>query len=342
MKRKIFTGTFSLILLTLLFFAWKIFGPTVNSPEDKYFYIRTGSSFESVKEGLVHNKILKSGDWFYMVARILKFQTAKAGKYEVKDNMSLFQLIRMLKNGQQSPVKLTITKIRLKEDLAQKWGKLFEFDSLSAIRFLNNNDSLKKYGLDSNTVMTAVMPDTYNFFWNTTPDKVFQKLFDQWKKFWTDERKSKADQIGLSEIQATILASIIDEETNQVNEKKNISSVYLNRFAKKMPLQSCPTVKFALRDFGLKRIYEKHLAVESPYNTYKNTGLPPGPICTPQAETIDLVLNAPKTDYLYFVAKSDFSDAHEYSSTYEEHLKKAREYQRALDRQDSIRSKANK
>jgi UPF0755 protein len=122
-----------------------------------------------------------------------------------------------------------------------------------------------------------------------------------------------------------------------VNEKKNISSVYLNRMNISMPLQSCPTVKFALKDFALKRIYEKHIAVESPYNTYRHSGLPPGPICTPQPATIDLVLNAPKTDYLYFVAKADFSDAHEYTSNYQDHLKKAKEYQQALDKQEAIR-----
>jgi UPF0755 protein len=326
-----------IVLLPAIFLYWKIFTPSVRQPEGKYLFIKTGTSFEGMTDELVSKKILGSAGWFNRLAGLMKFENVKTGRYEIKDNMSLFQLVRMLKNGQQAPVKLTIIKFRLKEDIAKKLGGMFEFDSLSVIQFLNNNDSLRHFGLDSNTAMAAILPDTYEFFWNTTPGKVYRKLYDEWKKFWTEERKEKAKQSGLSEIDATILASIIDEETNQLAEKRNISSVYLNRMNINMPLQSCPTVKYALKDFALKRIYEKHIAVQSPYNTYHHTGLPPGPICTPQPETIDLVLNAPKTDYLYFVAKSDFSDAHEYSASYADHLKKAREYQKALNRQDSIR-----
>jgi len=225
----------------------------------------------------------------------------------------------------------------VKENFASKINGMFEFDSLQMMNFLTNNDSLKQFELDTNTVMAGIMPNTYTYFWNTTPKKVFQKIYAESQKFWNSDRKLRAEQLRLTPMQVTILASIIDEETNQVSEKKNISSVYLNRMNIGMPLQSCPTVKFALKDFGLKRIYEKHIAVESPYNTYKNTGLPPGPICTPQPATIDLVLNAPKTDYLYFVAKSDFSDAHEYTTNYADHLKKAKEYQQALDKQEAIR-----
>jgi UPF0755 protein len=335
-KRKLLVAAL-LVLLPVIFLCWKVFAPSVRQPEGKYFFIRTGTSFETMTSELVNKKILKSASWFNRLSSLLKFKNVKPGRYEIRENMSLFQLVRMLKNGQQAPVKLTIIKFRLKEDMARKLGSLFEFDSLSVMQYMNNNDSLRQYGLDSNTALAAILPNTYNFFWNTTPDKVYRKLYDEWKKFWTEERKAKAKQSGLNEVGATILASIIDEETNQLSEKKNISSVYLNRMNINMPLQSCPTVKYALKDFALKRIYEKHIAVQSPYNTYHHTGLPPGPICTPQPETIDLVLNAPKTDYLYFVAKSDFSDAHEYSSSYADHLKKAREYQKALNRQDSIR-----
>jgi UPF0755 protein len=251
--------------------------------------------------------------------------------------MSLFELVRMLKNGRQTPVSLVITKFRLKEDFARKLGQLFEFDSLTAIRYLTSNDSLKNFGLDTNTVMTAVIPDTYTFFWNTTPKKVFQKLYYHREKFWNEERKKKAAAIQLTPVQVSVLASIVDEESNNPEEKKKITSVYINRLVQKMNMQACPTVKYALRDFGLKRIYEKHLSVSSPYNTYIHEGLPPGPICTPQPETIDIVLNAPQTDYLYFVANSDFSGTHIYSSNYAEHLKWAKKFAQAQDKQDSIR-----
>jgi UPF0755 protein len=330
-----------IVLVVVLFSAWKVFGPSVTPPQEKFFYIKTGESFDGMRNGLVSQRIISSGRWFDWVAGTMKFNTARAGKYEITKNMSLFELIRMLRNGKQTPVKLTITKLRLKEDLARRMGQLFEFDSLAAIQFLTNNDSLKSFGLDTNTVMTAVMPNTYSYFWNSDPKKVFQKLFDHWRHYWNEERKKRANAIQLTPVEVSILASIVDEESNSKSDKSNIASVYINRLNQKMKLQADPTVKFGLRDFSLTRIYHKHLTVQSPYNTYKNLGLPPGPVCTPQPETIDIVLNAPQTDYLYFVANSDFSGTHIYSSTYEDHLKSAKKFAEAQNRQDSIR-KANR
>ena len=336
------TARFVLILalILVLFAAWKVFGPSVSTPEEKFFYIRTGETFDGVKEDLVSKKIITSSRWFDWVAGAMKFNTVKAGKYEIKKSMSLFELIRVLKNGKQTPVKLVITKLRLKEDFARKLGQQFEFDSLAAIQFLTNNDSLRKFGVDSNTAMAVVMPDTYSFFWNSSPEKVYQKLFDHWKKFWNDERKRKARAIQLDPIQVSTLASIVDEEVNLKSEKEKISSVYLNRLHKNMNMQACPTIKYALKDFALTRIYEKHLTIQSPYNTYIHEGLPPGPVCTPQPETIDIVLNAPQTDYLYFVANSDFSGTHIYTTNYADHLKFAKKFAEAQDKQESIR-KAN-
>lgn len=334
-----------LVLILALFSAWKVFGPSVSAPQDKFLYIRTGDTFGEMRDELVSKKIISSSRWFGWVSSAMSFNTAKAGKYEIKESMSLFDLVRMLRNGKQAPVKLTITKLRLKEDFARKLGQQFEFDSLTAIQFLTNNDSLKTFGLDSNTVMTAVMPDTYSYFWNSDPKKVYQKLFDHWQKYWNEERKNKAAAIQLTPVEVSILASIVDEEVNLKSEKEKIASVYINRLHKKMNMQACPTVKYALRDFALTRIYYKHLTVQSPYNTYINEGLPPGPVCTPQPQTIDIVLNAPQTDYLYFVANSDLPGTHIYSTNYDDHLKFAKKnaeaQDRAQERQDSIR-KANR
>jgi UPF0755 protein len=291
-----------IVILAGLFSAWKVFGPSVTAPKDKFLYIRTGSGYNDVRNNLITQKIISSPQWFDWVASAMNFNVAKAGKYEVKKGMSLFELVRILKNGRQTPVKLVITKFRLKEDFAKKLGQQFEFDSLTAMRYLSNNDSLKTFGLDTNTVMAAVMPDTYSLYWNSDPKKVYQKIFDHWQKYWTDERKKKANAIQMTPVQVTILASIVDEEVNLKSEKEKISSVYINRLHRNMEMQACPTVKFALRNFALSRILYEHLKVQSPYNTYENKGLPPGPICTPQPETIDIVLNAPQTDYLYFVA----------------------------------------
>jgi len=314
------------------FLSWKLFGPAASSPPEKFFYIKTGDTFDDLSANLVSKKILRSNFWFKKASLFLRFRTARAGKYQIHDGMSLYQLIYMLKNGKQTPVNLVITKLRLKEDLSKKMGQLFEFDSTTAMQFLSNNDSLSFFGADTNTIMAYIIPDTYTYFWNTTPRSVLQKLYSHWKKFWTAGRIYKADQQGLTPLQVMILASIIDEESNYLPEKSIIASVYLNRIRKKMPLQADPTVKFALKDFTLKRIYQKHLMVESPYNTYKIQGLPPGPVCTPQPATIDAVLNAPKTEYLYFVAKSDFSGVHVFTANYKDHLKKAKEYQEALNR----------
>lgn len=326
-----------ILLLAGLFAAWKVFGTSVSVPQDKFLYIKTGSSFNEMREELVSKNIISSAMWFDWASKAMGFNKAKAGKYEIKKGMSLFELVRMLKNGRQTPVKLTITKIRLKEDFAKKLGQQFEFDSLATMQFLTNNDSLKTYGLDSNTVMAAVMPDTYSFYWNSEPKKVYQKLFEHWQKFWNDERKKKANAIQLDPVQVSTLASIVDEEVNLKSEKEKIASVYINRLHKRMNMQACPTIKYAMRDFALTRIYNKHLTYQSPYNTYINPGLPPGPVCTPQPETIDIVLNAPQTDYLYFVANSDFSGTHIYSTNYDDHLKFAKKFAEAQDRQDSIR-----
>ena len=328
----------ALVLFAIVaFIGWKIFGPTVKQPEGKFFYIRTGSSYNNITAELINKKIISNATWFNLVARSLKYKIVKPGKFEIKKGMSIFNLVRMLKNDRQSPVNLVITKFRTKEDFARRIGKEFETDSLQMISFLNNTDSLRHYGLDTNTWACAIIPDTYIYFWNSTPTKIFSKLCAASQKFWTEERKQKLIDKNLTPVEAYILASIIEEETNLKKDKGNIASVYLNRVAKGMPLQADPTVKFAMRDFGLKRIYEKYLTVESPYNTYINKGLPPGPICTPSVETLEEIINAPKTDYIYFVADSDLSGGSVFTSDYKEHMKYAKLYQQALNKQDSIR-----
>lgn len=331
-----------LLIATLaVYIGWKFAGPATAFPnEEKFFYIYTdkanrGAILQSLDTG-AYLKDIKAFDW--LAARMNYWQMIKPGKYAIKKGESLLTIIRRLRNGQQTPVDLVITRIRTKENFARITGNKFEFDSLDMIRFLNNNDSLSNYAVNPETAMTVVLPNTYTYFWNASPDDVFQKLYKESQKFWTDERKEKATQKGLSAEQVYILASIIEEETNAKSDKPNIASVYLNRLQKGMPLQADPTVKFALKDFGLKRIRQKHLQVESPYNTYRNKGLPPGPVTTPSVETITEVLNAPETDYLYFVANSNFSGTHIFTTNYQDHLKYARQYQQALNRLDSARN----
>ena len=280
---------FILLLLLVVggYIAWILIGPTVNEPGEKYFYIRTGSDYQSVKDSLVKKKIISGTFWFDKIATYLDYDKAiKPGRYKIKDGMSLVNLVRILRSGNQTPVNLVITKLRTKEDLAKKLGSNFEFDSTAAIQFLNSNDSLLEYGFDSYTVMTGVIPNTYILKWNNSPSTLFKKLFSEQQKFWTKERKTKATALGLSEKEVYTLASIVEEETNEPEDKGKIASVYINRMRTGMRLAADPTVKFGIKDFSLKRIYEKHTRMPSPYNTYLNAGLPPGPICTPvQANT---------------------------------------------------------
>jgi UPF0755 protein len=255
------------------------------------------------------------------------------GKYEVKNGQSIWSIARQLKNGRLAEMKLVINRIRIKEDLAKLISKNFAPDSVSVMNYLQSNDSLAKWHVDSSTVFTMIIPDTYYFYWNVSLDKIFQKLSDANKNFWSkNDRESKLTASKLSKEEVYILASIVDEETNYDSDKYKIASVYINRLHKQMPLQACPTIKYAMKDFTLTRIYEKYLSNPSLYNTYRHKGLPPGPICTPSPKTIDIVLNAPKTDFLFFVAKSDFSGYHHFSSNFAEHNSFAKEYQKALDK----------
>jgi UPF0755 protein len=335
MKKKIILGTICILILIAGFFAWKFFAsPVTTEKGGVYLYIKTGSSFKDVQDELIKNKFIHNPIWFKMAANTVGYKNVKPGRYKITKGMNLVDLVRMLKNGQQSPVNFVITKIRTKESLAQKAGVSFEFDSLQMIKLLNNADSLKNYSLDTNTVMAIVLPLTYEIKWNTTAQKVFQQFYTAYKNFWTDERKEKAAKLNLTPLEVSALASIIDEETNKEDDRANIASVYMNRIAQGIPLQADPTIKFALKNFELRRILEGHLKVNSPYNTYQNKGLPPGPICTPGLETIDAVLDAPKTDYLYFVANSDFSGTHIFTSNYKDHMKYAHLYQEELNKRN--------
>ena len=333
-------GIFLTVLVIGGYAAWQVFGPTVSSPDGKYLYIRTGSVYADVKKSLVDEKIIGNIYFFNLLAEKLKYsKLVKAGRYQIKNGSSVFNLIRMLRSGNQSPVNLVINKIRLKEELAKKIADNFECDWASVMMVLNDTKTLHNFNVDSNTVLTTVIPNTYSFLWNTSAKKILDKLHTEKEKFWTKERLAKAKAINLTPLQVYSMASIVEEETNAAEDKGKIASVYLNRMAAGMMLQADPTVKFAMKDFGLKRIMQKHLSFPSAFNTYQNLGLPPGPICTPSIKTIDAVLDAPQTSYIYFVAKPDFNGYSNFATTYAEHLVFAKAYQQALD--SLIKIKAN-
>lgn len=331
-SRKFFAFLFFVVFVFAAYVAWMFFGPTVTAPEEKFFYIHSGATYGQVKDSLIENKIIGNEFWFGKVASYSNYdKNVKAGKYKIKDGMSVVSLVKMLRSGHQSPVNLVITKLRTKEDLAKKIGANFETDSLHAIDFLNNNDSVLQFDVDTNTVMTIVIPNTYTYTWNTSITNILRKLDEEEKHFWNKERLQKAEQLHLTPKEVYTLASIVEEETNRSEDKGKIASVYINRLRKGMKLAADPTIKFAMKDFELKRIYYKYLSYPSPYNTYINSGLPPGPINTPSIKTIDAVLNAPETDYLFFVARANSGGLSDFATSFKEHSAYARAYRDALD-----------
>lgn len=323
----------ALIAGILVYVAYRVFGPNTKAFGDKkYFYVRSGSSYNDVLDGLEMQEVIQSRNSFDFVARKLGYPTrVKPGRYQIYRGMSNFEIVKLLRSGKQAPVQLVITKLRTKNDLVRKLCTNLEADSTALRTLMQDQVYLRQFGLDSNTVMCAIMPNTYEYYWNTSAETAFKKLEKAREDFWTDERKAKARNLNLSMNEVTILAAIIEEETNKNDEKPLVASVYLNRYRKGMKLQADPTVKFALQDFALKRIRENHTLFDSPYNTYRYSGLPPGPICTPSSKTLDAVLNTPETDYLYFCARSDFSGYHAFAATYKEHLENAHKYQAALN-----------
>ena len=323
----------AVIIAGCLYVAFKVFGPnTGNFSQGQYLFIHTGSSYDDVKKALLAGGFVRDIKSFDILAEEANYpHHLHPGRYKIKRGMSNYNMLRTLRSGRQEPVKLVINKLRTKQDFIDLLSRNLEADSLVLKQMLQDTTYLAQFGLDTNTAMCAVMPDTYEFFWNTSADKAFRKIEKNYARFWTDDRKAKAAAKGLSPAQVITVASIVDEESNKNDEKPNIASVYLNRLHKGMLLQADPTVKFAIGDFTIRRITGTHLAFQSPYNTYLHTGLPPGPICTPSEQSIDAVLNAAETNYIYFCAREDFSGYHRFAATDEEQIKNARLYHNALD-----------
>lgn len=322
-----------ILILTAGWLGYKTFVNNVNTKEEaRYLYIKAGTTYDDLIHQLDSMHILKDMTSFRILATQMGLeQKIKSGKYKVEKGESNFTLVKKLRNGQQEPVKLVINKFRTKDDFIKFISQKLDTDTSKLTMLLNNETFLDTLGLTPSTAMCMVVPDTYEFWWNTSAENLLKKLHKYYQKFWTAERKEKAQQQGLTPTEVITIASIIEEETNKNDEKPTIASVYLNRLRKGMNLGADPTVKFALNDFAIKRILNQHTMVVSPYNTYRVTGLPPGPICTPSKKSIDAVLTPQQTDYLYFCAKEDFSGYHSFASTYSQHQANAKRYHKALN-----------
>lgn len=340
MFRKLVMALFIILVLGAAIIGYLFFtSATAFSEKSKFLYIRSDkATYDHLLQSIKDSPFVENtGSFDFLARRMSLHERVKPGRYEIEKGMSLVNIVRMLRNGRQSPINFTIAKVRTKEGLAGMIGGKFECDSADVMEFFNNPDSLKRFGVNTDNFMVMVIPDTYSYFWNNSPGQVLDKFHKAYERIWTEERRAQAKQLGLSPEQAVILSSIVEEETNAVDEKGTMASVYLNRLRRGEPLGADPTVRYALKDFGLKQILYGHLKTESPYNTYRNKGLPPGPICTPSQETLDAVLQSKPTNYMYFVAKSDFSGKHEFSETFEEHIAKANAFRKELKKQQDIR-----
>jgi len=325
---------FILILVAIaLVGLFRVFGPNTGSfTQGQYLYVRTGSDYEQLKGALRAGGFVSDMWSFELLAKAAKLPGhVRPGKYKINEGMSNYNMVRMLRSNKQTPVKLVINKVRTKRDLITLISANLEADSTTLQHLLQDPVYLARFGADTNTVLCIFMPDSYEFYWNTTADKAVRKIAQNYTRFWDDARKQQAQAHNLTPNQAIIVASIVDEETNMLDDKPNIASVYLNRLRIGMKLEADPTVKFAVGDFTIRRIRGAMLDNPSPYNTYKYAGLPPGPICTPAPSSIKAVLEAPKTTYLYFCANADFSGRSAFASTYDEQLKNAHAYQKALN-----------
>jgi len=313
----------------------KFYEPNVNykAGEKNYLYIPTGSTLESLVNSIQQKNIIVDSESFEWVAKYFHLQdNIHPGKYLLKPKMGNLQLVRLLKSGKQTLVELVLKKFRLKKDLIHYVSSQLEADSLSLDSVFNDIEFLKQLGFTPDNSIAVIIPNTYEFYWNTNAKKFFEKMETEYKKFWTPDRLNKAADLGLTPIQVQTIASIVEEETNHNDEKPIIASVYLNRLNKKMELEADPTVKYAIGDFTIKRISLEMTRFISPYNTYQEKGLPPGPICTQSVSTIDAVLNPAQTKYLYFCARPDSSGYHAFAETYAEQKKNAKLYHVELNK----------
>jgi len=335
----IFTSLAIVVIALALLFSRIFFAKTILPKEDQcVMFIPTGSSYSDVIDTLNSNLFIKNKLPFNWLAKKKKYPNLiKPGRYVVNHPISINDLIDMLRSGNQSPVRVTFNNIRTMEQLAGRFEKQLETDSIDFMIFFSDLSNYSKDGFTKENIISIFIPNTYEFFWNTDANGIYTRMLREYSRFWTPDRIAKAEKLGLSPKDVSILASIIDDEVTKKEEKPVIAGVYLNRLKRGMPLQACPTIKFAMNDFTITRVLNHHLTIESPYNTYKYRGLPPGPIGCPSIEGIDATLNAENHDYLFFAAKADFSGYHNFSRTLAQHNRYAAEYQRELNRRRIFR-----
>ena len=339
-KKKFILVFLAAVVLVITAFAFIFINKLLNKPlvtiegNSTVFYIANGSDFNNVKDNLYKEGIIDNKSTFDMMADIKSYKkNIKPGRYIIKNKMTANELVSLLRSGAQSPIRVTFNNIRFLPKFAGKVSEKFEFDSLQLITLLNDKEFIKELGYNEETIISLFLPNTYEMWWNTTPEKFIIRMQKEHDDFWNEERLAKAKKIGLTPTELITLASIVQEETNNTNEMSRIAGVYINRLKVGMLLQADPTARFAYGDFSVKRVTYDYLKIDSPYNTYVYKGLPPGPICMANPITIDKVLDYESHKYYYFCAKPNNSGSHAFARNLRQHNNNANAYHRYLNKQ---------
>lgn len=299
--------------------------------EESELYISSKASYGALTDSLMP-RIRHRAAFRHYARRLNLEQTFKPGHYVLRRGMSVVEVARMLKLGLQTPVRVTINNVRIPAQLAQKLARQLDADSTAFMEAFTSKKLAAEVGFDSLTLFSMFIPDTYEFYWTVEPWELVHQMKRENDRFWTAERDAKRRRSGLSRLEVMTLASIVYEETRKSDEMPRIAGVYINRLRRGIPLQADPTVKYAMQDFGLRRILYRHLKYPSPYNTYIHKGLPPSPICMPGKNAIDAVLDFEEHDYIFFCARPTFDGYHNFARTLREHNANARAYSAELNR----------
>jgi UPF0755 protein len=332
-KRLIIFLFLSILGISFIFYAYQImYTPNILvDKERRLFIIKEGSTFKDIQRDLHEGNFVQDLVSFSFVAKITGYDDQiKPGRYVLEKNMTNLQALRHLRSGKQEPVRITFNNVRLIPELAEKITRNLNMTSqefeVALINFAMSNTD----GFNKDNIIAMFIPNTYEVYYNIAPDALIKRMYREYEKYWTPERKEKAKQAGLTQIEVSILASIVQAETIREDEAPIIAGLYLNRLKKGIALQADPTLKFAVGDFSLKRVLNVHKQIDSPYNTYLHPGLTPGPINMPELYSLEAVLNHTPSDYYYMCAKEDFSGNHRFTNSYSEHMRNAARYQNAL------------
>jgi UPF0755 protein len=330
---------FSTVLTTCSVYIYQmLYSPNflINSDE-KFIIINEKTEFNELIKSLERDTIINDILSFSVLSKIMDYQeNIKEGAYKVKTNMSNYDMITMLRSGSQTPINITFSYARKMDDLAEKITKKLKMSEDDLLNYLYQN--MKTYGnFNKNDIISIFLPDTYEVYWDTSPKEFINKMEKEYRRFWNDQRKKKLEKLKLNQKEAIVLASIVASETRMIDEADRIAGVYINRLNRNMLLQADPTLVFAANDYTIRRVLNKHKKINSPYNTYKYKGLPPGPIRLVPKKYIDAVLNYEKHRFIFFCAKADFSGYHEFAISLTQHNKNAKKFQSALNERKIFR-----